>query len=50
MGDGLLSTPELFTARTWKYQLPELRSSITYDNKPTVLMLIFCVIALGLVP
>jgi hypothetical protein len=48
--EGLLSTPALLTARTWKYQVPELRLSITYDSKPTVVMLIFCVSALALVP
>jgi hypothetical protein len=45
-----LSTPALLTEVTAKYQLPELRSLITYVRIPTVLMLILFVIALALVP
>jgi hypothetical protein len=35
---------------TAKYQVPALRFEMTYVRTPTVWMLIFCVIAVALVP
>jgi hypothetical protein len=50
VADGLLSTPEAFTASTAKYQVPDARLLITYVSIPTVLMLILFVIVVALVP